>query len=135
MAKVSEKQEGEKRDSPAASFAQKESTANEEAIVCYCCGDADCRLNRCEKKNIWPKEKWSKPEYYKEKYHKKQNHSQVTNNESKKKSVTFADEDGEKKSECADGNTKKASCVFFGAQRVKGKKDKRLLWSTMSSCE
>ena len=31
------------------------------------------------------------------------------------------DEDGEKKSECADGSKKKASCAFCGAQSVKEK--------------
>ena len=89
VAKVSGKQEGEKRDSPAASFAQKDSTVNKEAIACYCCGDADCRLNRCEKKNIWPKEKWFKPEYFKEKYHKTHKKQVTYNNEIKQEGLGF----------------------------------------------
>ena len=113
IAKVPVKQDGEKRDPPASSFAQKGTTNNNETSACYCCGDADCLLSRCDKKNIWPKEKWHKPEYFKEKYHKKQSHGQVTNDESKKKTITF-EEDKKSESTC----TKKPTCVFCTAQRV-----------------
>ena len=36
------------------------------AYRCFCCGDRNCRLYNCPKKDTLPPEKWFNPEYVKE---------------------------------------------------------------------
>ena len=54
-------------------YKKKVSFDYDDEITCYCCGDPDCRLPRCDEEGTRTKSQWHKPKHFKESY-QKQNH-------------------------------------------------------------
>ena len=66
-------------DESASSFAQKRKQHEEDEIACYCCGDKDCLLPCCPKKDTLPAHLWHNPKYANK---EKSSHTQTVQRES-----------------------------------------------------